>query len=262
MPFELSGKAFFVITGASRGIGRQIAISIGSVLEEGSHALLLATNLNALKETAKHIPASVSVDTVSVDLSKATKDELYDIVMQSLKNRTADQFDQLIVVHNVGSVGDVSHYANDLTDIKILHDYYDLNVFGPFILNGVIMKIFNKCMNTKKTVINITSLLGIQPRKTMAYYSSGKAAREMFFKVFALENPQINVLNYSPGPVDTDMYHEVCTKVSDPGVKVEFNDLLTKRTILTCEQTVNRLLMVLKEQKYKSGDHVDYYDEL
>ena len=73
----LSGKVFLVVTGASRGIGKQLAISIGSVLEKGSHMLLLATNLNALKETAKNIPASVSVDTVSADLAKTTKDKLH-----------------------------------------------------------------------------------------------------------------------------------------------------------------------------------------
>lgn len=73
----LSGKVFLVITGASRGIGRQIAISFSSLLEEGSHLLLLATNLNALKETAENISSTVTVDTVSVDLSKSTKETLH-----------------------------------------------------------------------------------------------------------------------------------------------------------------------------------------
>lgn len=72
----------------------------------------------------------------------------------------------------------------------------------------------------------------------------------------------MNVLNYSPGPVETDMYYELCTKVADENVKRQYNDLITKKMIVTCEKTVNRLLMILEEQKYKSGDHVDYYDEL
>ncbi|XP_060829383.1 sepiapterin reductase [Bombus pascuorum] len=258
----LSGKVFLVVTGASRGIGKQLAISVGSILEKGSHVLLLATNLNALKETAKNIPASISVDTVSVDLALGTKEKLHDIVMQSLKNQVLNQFDRVVVIHNVGTMGHVNQYTNDLTDINVWHNYYDLNVFVPAILNGVIMQIFNKNTNTEKLVINITSLFGIQPGKCLAYYCSGKAAREMIFKVFALENPEINVLNYSPGPVETDMYYEICNEVADKQTKTQFNDMLTKKTVLTCEQTVNRLLTVLKEQKYKSGDHVDYYDEL
>lgn len=108
---------------------------------------------------------------------------ILDIIIQSLKNEILDQFDRIVVIHNVGSIGNINQYTNDLTELNVWHDYYDLNVFVPAILNGVIMKIFNENTNTKKLVINITSLLGIKPEKSMAYYCSGKAAREMFFKV-------------------------------------------------------------------------------
>ncbi|XP_076618615.1 sepiapterin reductase [Colletes latitarsis] len=258
----LSGKVFLLITGASRGIGRQIAISFGSMLEEGSHVVLLATNLNALKETAKNIATNVSIDTVNVDLSKPTKDEFHNIIMQSLKSRTPKQFDRIVIVHNVGSIGNISDYANDLTDVDSWRRYYDLNVFSPAILNGVIMKIFNEDTNTEKTIINITSLMAIEPKKGICCYSTGKAAREMFFRVFALENPDVDVLNYSPGPVQTDMFNELCNLVCDKETKTQFENLLTQKSVLSCEQTVNRLSSLLKDHKYKSGDHVDYYDEL
>ncbi|KZC10335.1 PREDICTED: sepiapterin reductase [Dufourea novaeangliae] len=258
----LSGKVFFLITGASRGIGKQIAVSFGSILEDGSHALLLAKNLTALKETAKNIPSNITVDTVSVDLSKATEDELHKIIMQSLKDKTPEQFDRLVVVHNVGTMGDISKTTNDMSDLTTWHNYYDLNVFIPAILNGVVMKIFNENTNTEKTVVNITSLFAIKPTRYTGYYCTGKAAREMFFKVFALENPQVNVLNYSPGPVETDMLHEVCEQHADQEVKAHMNELVTKKIVLTCKQTVTRLLEILKDHKYTSGDHVDYYDEL
>ncbi|KOC63080.1 Sepiapterin reductase [Habropoda laboriosa] len=182
--------------------------------------------------------------------------------MQSLKNKVLEQFDQVVVVHNVGTMGNTTQCTNNLTDLQSWHDYYDLNVFIPAVLNGVIMKIFDESTNTKKTVINITSLFGIQPGRLMTYYCTGKAAREMFFKVFALENPQIDVLNYAPGPVETDMFYEVCNEHGDPETKANFTEMTVKKTVLTCEQTVNRLLMVLKEHKYKSGDHVDYFSAL
>ena len=35
----------------------------------------------------------------------------------------------------------------------------------------------------------------------------GKAARDMLFKTMALEDTSIRVLNYAPGPIDTDMQH-------------------------------------------------------
>ncbi|XP_053970505.1 sepiapterin reductase-like isoform X1 [Hylaeus volcanicus] len=258
----LSGKVFLLITGASRGIGRQIATSFGSVLQEGSHILLLATNLNALKESATYIPPSISVDTVSVDLGKATKDELHSIIMQSIKNKRQKEFDRVVIVHNAGTTGNVTESTNDMTDINAWRNYFDINVFSPAILNGVVMKIFNEETNTEKKIINITSLFGIQAGKGVGYYCTGKAAREMFFKVFALENPQVDVLNYSPGPVQTDMFQHICDEVGNQETKIQFNDMVKKASVLTCEQTVNRLLSVLKNRKYKSGDHVDYFDEI
>lgn len=72
----------------------------------------------------------------------------------------------------------------------------------------------------------------------------------------------MNVLNYSPGPVETDMFYEACKGFGDKELKSQFKEMLEKKTYLTCEQTVNRLLNILKDRKYKSGDHVDYFDEL
>ena len=54
----------------------------------------------------------------------------------------------------------------------------------------------------------------------------------------------------------------VCEKMIDPKTKKAFNEMREKKTVLTAEQTVNRLVQVLKEHKYNSADHVDYYDKL
>lgn len=76
-----------------------------------------------------------------------------------------------------------------MTDFENWRNYYDLNVFSPAILNGVFMNLFEDDTKVSRLVINITSLCGIQPFKSMGYYCSGKAAREMFFKVFFIIIP-------------------------------------------------------------------------
>lgn len=80
--------------------------------------------------------------------------------------------------------------------------------------------------------------------------------------MFALENSDVNVLSYAPGPVDTDMFRMICETIADPEAKKMFNEMQEKKTVLTTEQTINRLVEVLKERKYNSADHVDYYDKL
>ena len=72
----LSGKCFLLVTGASQGIGSQIAVTFGHLLEEGSQILLLARNISGLKNAADKIPKHVKVDCESVDLSVATADVL------------------------------------------------------------------------------------------------------------------------------------------------------------------------------------------
>jgi len=58
------------------------------------------------------------------------------------------------------------------------------------------------------------------------------------------------------------MFTIACEKMVDPKTKKAFNEMREKKTVLTAEQTVNRLVQVLKEHKYNSADHVDYYDKL
>lgn len=256
----LSGKVFLVITGASRGIGRQIAITFGSLLQEGSHILLLARNLNGLQEVAKNISSKVTAHTVSMDLGEGTKTDFEKAILGCLKGITRDAFDRVVVVHNVASMGDISKFVNEMLDVDDWKRYYTLNMFLPAVLNAVIMNLFDDSTNTKKVVINITSLYGIQANAACGYYCSVKAAREMYFKVFALENPDVNVLSYSPGPVDTDMFQLVVETMANPETKKELKHLHETNAVLTTEQTVNRLVEILKEHKYNAGDHVDYFD--
>lgn len=71
-----------------------------------------------------------------------------------------------------------------MTDFDIWRKYYDLNVFSPAVLNGVFIQIFNDDKKIDRLVINITSSAAIKALQSLGYYCSGKAAREMFFKVY------------------------------------------------------------------------------
>lgn len=48
--------------------------------------------------------------------------------------------------------------------------------------------------------------------KFFIQYSAGKAAREAFFRALAVEEPNLRILNYSPGPVQTDMHEEIAER--------------------------------------------------
>ncbi|XP_011297833.1 sepiapterin reductase-like [Fopius arisanus] len=248
-----SGKVFVLITGASQGIGRQIAITFSGLLGKGSKLLLLARSEKGLKETAGNIPKGISVDFQGIDLSLATAGQLSEIIEKSVESV---QLDRVIIVHNVGTMGDTSKLTVDMDDFEEWRKYYDLNVFSPAVLNSVAMKLFREKVE-RIFVVNITTFSAL---KSAGYYCSGKAAREMYFKVFAEEYPDVNVLNYSPGPVETNMLRNFSATAGHPDQRKKINYMIAQNQQLTPEQTADRLVKVLREQKYQSGGRVDYYD--
>lgn len=256
---QLNRKIFLVVTGASRGIGQAMAIENSSKMLPGSVVVLLARNGQDLESTKGQIllrNPQLQVDTYSVDLSAPSLNEITHHLQLSL-DRSGRDFELAYIIHNVGSIGDVTKKAKDLNSIDVWRKYYDLNVFSIATLNSVFMEMFKE---TKKIIVNITSKCGIVPFESFALYSSGKAAREMYFKVLALEEKNVLVLNYSPGPIDTDMTVDVQANSCSPDIQNMFKGLRDAKTILTPLQTTKRFLEILENGNYTSGDHVDFYD--
>ena len=59
----------------------------------------------------------------------------------------------------------------------------------------------------------------------LCLYDPGKAARDMLFRTMALEEPDLRVLNYAPGPLDTDMQLTARTVTGDKELKKMFEGI-------------------------------------
>lgn len=51
------------------------------------------------------------------------------------------------------------------------------------------------------------------------------------------------------------------TDTSDPELRSAFKSMKDEGKLLPCETSVKKLIDILNGKKFKSGDHVDYYDE-
>lgn len=80
------------------------------------------------------------------------------------------------------------------------------------------------------------------------------------YRVLAKEEPDLRVLNYAPGPLDTEMQKEARTNTADPALKKAFCDFFSEGKLLTCEESCAKMMGLLLEDKYTSGDHIDVYD--
>ncbi|GAB0086405.1 Sepiapterin reductase [Sergentomyia squamirostris] len=257
---NLNRVGFLLITGASRGIGKAMAIGCAKELKPGSLILLLARSAAGLEATKTEILAcndKITIVTASVDLTESSRENLEVIVDKALANGSRKDFDFSLVIHNVGTLGDVTKWSRDLNSQAIWREHFSVNVFSIAVLNSVFL---DKITSTDRIVVNVTSLAAVEPFPSMGLYCSSRAARQMYFRCLAAENPNIVVLNYSPGPVDTDMQTDIRTNAIAASVKDYMGNLHKEGKLVTLEQTTQKFLEVLREGKFKSGDRIDYYD--
>lgn len=98
-----------------------------------------------------------------------------------------------------GSLGDVSRYVRSFTNKAEVDSYLSCNVSSCLCLTASILQAFPQCPGRRRTVVNISSLCAVQPFSSWVLYCTGKAARDMMFRVLAEEEPDLRVLSYAPG---------------------------------------------------------------
>ncbi|KAM4635760.1 sepiapterin reductase-like [Polymixia lowei] len=257
------GKALCIITGASRGFGRTVSRGISRLLRPQSVLVLAARSgddLGVLQAEldASHVgSACLVIKCVVADLGMK---EGLESVIKASKGAYCEDIDHLILVNNAGSLGDVSRYAKSFINMSEVDSYLSFNVSSALCLTASILQAFPQRPGLRRTVVNVTSLCALQPFPSWVLYCTGKAAREMMFRVLAEEEPDLRVLNYSPGPLDTAMQTEARASTADPSIRKSFTDMLAQGQLLTCEASCAKLMKVLLEDVYPSGAHLDFYD--
>ena len=78
--------------------------------------------------------------------------------------------------------------------------------------------------------------------------------------VLAVENPDIRLLNYGPGPCETGIQREIREQCFSESVREQFKGYATDKKILSCQESISKLVVVLKEDKFENGGVVDYFD--
>ena len=175
--FDLTGKTALV-TGGSRGLGLQLAQSLG---EAGARVMLSSRKAEDLEESAGVLKAAgIDVDWIAADCSKEPD-------IRALADETLKRFGQVdILVNNAGAAwgAPAEEHPVDAWD-KVMN----LNVRGYFILSQHIAK---HGMIPRKTgrIINVASIAGLggNPRgmNTIAYNTS-KGAVINFTRALACE---------------------------------------------------------------------------
>ncbi|KAJ8031964.1 Sepiapterin reductase [Holothuria leucospilota] len=262
---SLKVPTFVIVTGAGRGIGREITIQLARKVDPGSYIYLIDVQQDGIEDTARVIKQDVNDDKLKVrrlvaDLSDdKSVTELNSFIFKDDLN--ASMFSHVILVHNAGALGFIEKHARELNNVEAIQKYFLLNLTSAILLtSGFLRHFHNKC-DARKTVVQITSQAATSPIQSLHLYGTMKAGRDMFFRVMALEEPDVKFLSFNPGSVDTKMHRDAhgshCAMFRTILEKVKKHPCF-----LTPEQAASALIKTIEEDKYESAVTVQSYDVL
>lgn len=186
-----------LVTGASRGIGKVIAIQLA---EDGYDLALVGRDTQALESVKAELPTGVRAVCIPADLTRVTE-------CVAIVKKTAEAFGGIDLVVNCAGL---SHKGSFTTVSPEEWDrIFAVNAKAPFFICQEALPYLKQ--SSKPMVINIASVVGFKGYIDQSVYSSSKHALTGFTKVFAKEVQPfgIRVHLISPGGVATDMVRKM-----------------------------------------------------
>lgn len=182
-----------LITGASRGIGRGIALKFA---QEGADLFLCATQMEKLKETKELASASGrTIELYTVDVAERD-------AVETMVQKAIDSFGKIdILVNNAGIYKPAPFVEYSYEDFdRILK----VNLYGPFNVSQFVLR--HMLERKKGKVINIASTAGKWASMNQSAYNISKHGIVAMTRCVGLEMARhgINVNAICPGLVETD----------------------------------------------------------
>ena len=204
MSSNLSGKVAFV-TGASRGIGRAIALRLAA--DGAKVALNFASNSAKAEAVKAEIETSGGVAMlVQGDVAK------FEVVTELIK-KVVDEWGRLdILINNAG-------ITRDNLLLKMNEDDFDrvisTNLKGVFNCTKAVTKLMMKQRGGR--IVNMSSVVGLKGNISQTNYAAAKAGIIGFTKSAARElaSRGVTVNAVAPGFINTDMTAALSEKVKE-----------------------------------------------
>ncbi len=213
-----------LITGATRGIGKQIALTLA---QNGYDiAINYRTENEALKETKKEIEEKgVKCLTVQGDVSNFEDCERF-------VKEIIEEYGKIdVLVNNAGITKDTLLMRMRKEDFE---DVIDTNLVGTF---NVTKNVISHMMKARSgRIINISSVVGVSGNAGQTNYSASKAGIIGFTKSLAKEVASRGILvnAVAPGFIETDM-----TDVLKEDIKEEIAKSIPLKRIGTMKDVAN-----------------------
>ena len=238
---RLDGKAVLV-TGASRGIGRAIALELA---REGAK---VAVNYQNNEAKAQEVAAEIAKMGGTCILAKANLADPKEA--RAMVRRVAEQFGRLdVLVNNAGITRDKS--LRKMTDDDWLA-VIQTNLNAVFFCTSAARPIMIE--QNYGRIVNIGSMNGQTAAFGQANYGASKGGVMAFTKTAALElakfNITVNVVN--PGFTQTDMLATVPTNIQD-----QIKGKIPEGRFAKPEEIARAVIFLVEDGDYVTGQQIN-----
>ena len=228
-----------LITGATRGIGKAIAIKLSK--EGYDIAINYRKENEELNELKKEIE-EIGVQVIAVKGDVANFEECENFVKQVI-----ERFGQIdVLVNNAGITKDMLLMRMKKEDFE---QVIDTNLVGTF---NVTKNVISYMMKARSgNIVNISSVVGISGNSGQTNYSASKAGIIGFTKSLAKEvaSRNIRVNAVAPGFIETNM-----TDVLKDDIKEEISKNIPLKRMGTADDVANAVkFLVSEESSYITG---------
>lgn len=230
-------KHFFLVTGTSSGLGKELALQL---LEHEDHEV---HGLSRRSPKINHPRYTHH----TVDLSQAQA--LHQWAFPDLQG-----FATATLINNAGWIGPVRPFAK--LDPLDLDRALQVNFQAPFVLTHAFLNSQGPGYSNR-TILNISSGAAQYPVPSWSAYCASKAALDRMSEVLALDHPELTVLSVAPGVVDTPMQADIRGRnpIDFPQVErfISYHD---QGELVPAGATAERLLKLLKNPEITQGQVV------
>ena len=240
-----------VITGASKGIGFQLAKLFAK--DEKNTIIAIARNENLLIELQN--------ECIKLDLRAKLKILSFDIenpedVKNNFKNTILQHIESVdILINNAGFLVNESFSNTSINDIQ---KTFNINLISPAVIIQELLPLLKKGNNSH--VVNISSMAGFQGSSKfpgLSFYSSSKAAIASLTECLAQEyqDEKICFNSLALGAVNTEMLKNAFPGYNAPINPEEISSVLdTKTNEYVCEiRTPSDLCVYVGNTEFLSG---------
>lgn len=245
-----------IITGASRGFGRDIAMKLAG--PETVLHLIARSDMTEVKKQLEQVGSEVRV--WKKDLTQS--DGLSGLMEEIAGAIETDQTDYLALVNNAGMLepmGPAGKY-----DIDTYRKNLEINYVAPLLLTHAYIKLFQD-LDTVKRVVMVSSGAANKPYFGWSHYCSTKAGVDMFVQVVGIEQEQqphpVEIIAFNPGRIGTDMQKKIReTDEKDFPMVHDFVNAWNEGRIGDSSEVAGRLVQLMLSEYIPSGKILSHRD--